>query len=230
MRSPASALLPAHPLRALAAIFRELPARRLFRGYACVPYFAPTAYALYFGAYEYWSRTAESELLAGFSAEATANPIYIPYDIMKQRFMVGREAEGASVPAAVRGVLERDGLRGMYRGFLLTFATYGPFSAIYFHAYAAFTNWGGDAPLAWGSLSGAVAGTATQPVDWLKTRVQVASETRLSLPKVVADAVRREGAGTMFRGSAARAFWLGASCGITMHVYEAGKRALGAFS
>ncbi|KAH8056296.1 hypothetical protein JL722_7601 [Aureococcus anophagefferens] len=70
--------LPAHPLRALAAIFRELPARRLFRGYACVPYFAPTAYALYFGAYEYWSRTAESELLAGFSAEATANPIYIP--------------------------------------------------------------------------------------------------------------------------------------------------------
>ena len=134
------------------------------------------------------------------------------------------------MPAAVRGVLERDGLRGMYRGFLLTFATYGPFSAIYFHAYAAFTHWGGDAPLAWGSLSGAVAGTATQPVDWLKTRVQVASETRLSLPKVVADAVRHEGAGTMFRGSAARAFWLGASCGITMHVYEAGKRALGAFS
>lgn len=229
-RPPTAPPLPAHPLRALAAIFRELPARRLFRGYACVPYFAPTAYALYFGAYEYWSRTAESELLAGFSAEATANPIYIPYDIMKQRFMVGREAEGASVPAAVRGVLERDGLRGMYRGFLLTFATYGPFSAIYFHAYAAFTKWGGDAPLAWGSLSGAVAGTATQPVDWLKTRVQVASETRLSLPKVVADAVRHEGAGTMFRGSAARAFWLGASCGITMHVYEAGKRALGAFS
>ncbi|KAK7249231.1 S-adenosyl-L-methionine transmembrane transporter [Aureococcus anophagefferens] len=182
----------------------ELPARRLFRGYACVPYFAPTAYALYFGAYEYWSRTAESELLAGFSAEATANPIYIPYDIMKQRFMVGREAEGASVPAAVRGVLERDGLRGMYRGFLLTFATYGPFSAIYFHATRRSRT--GAATRRWPGARSRAPSRARRrsPSTGLKTRVQVASETRLSLPKVVAATVRETRADDVPRQRGAR--------------------------
>lgn len=231
-----AAALPTHPVKALTAISKELYASgRLFRGYACVPYFAPVAYALYFGSYEYWSAATESELVAGLAAEASANPVYIPYDVMKQRFMVGAEAAGASVPAAVGGVLARDGAAaGLYRGFLLTFATYGPFSAIYFQSYASLTAAiralspsKSDAPLACGAAAGAIAGTATQPIDWLKTRVQVAEETRLSLGTMVADAVRDEGVATMFRGAAARAFWLGASCGITMHVYEAGKRVLG---
>ena len=44
------------------------------------------------------------------------------YDVVKQRFMVGKEV--GSVGGAVRGILRRDGLRGAYRGFLLTFATH----------------------------------------------------------------------------------------------------------
>ena len=129
--------LPARPLKALTAVLRELrpseTPRALFRGYGCVVAFAPPAYALYFGAYEFWSHRTRSELLAGFSAEATANPLYIPYDVVKQRFMVGRETEGTSVFGAVRGIVRRDGFwPGLYRGFLLTFATYGPFSALYF--------------------------------------------------------------------------------------------------
>lgn len=141
--------------------------------------------------------------------------------------MVG--AEDNSVGGAVRGMLKRDGLRGMYRGTLLTFATYGPFSALYFWFYAKFTDVAGSHPLACGAAAGACAGAATQPADWLKTRVQVASATRLSLRGVVADALRREGAGAVVRGTAARSLWLGASCGITMEVYERGKDLLGAF-
>merc|ERR1712093_871185 len=89
----------------------------------------------------------------------------------KQRYMVGR-ARG-TVLTATRLILRRDGLRGLYRGFLLTFATYGPFSAIYFWSYDQFTRFMGQYPLINGTLAGAVAGVATQPVDWLKTRVQV---------------------------------------------------------
>ena len=133
---------------------------------------------------------------------------------------------------AARGILRRDGPRGLYRGIFLAFATYGPFSALYFHAYAGPSRAArrvhdGDAALACGAAAGAFAGAATQPIDWIKTRVQISNETNLSIARVVADGVRREGAGTVVRGTAARAFWLGASCGITMQVYEAGKRALG---
>ena len=90
--------------------------------------------------------------------------------------MVGR-ARG-TVLTATRLILRRDGLRGLYRGFLLTFATYGPFSAIYFWSYDLFTRHMGQYPLINGTLAGAVAGVATQPVDWLKTRVQVSCGRR----------------------------------------------------
>ena len=139
--------------------------------------------------------------------------------------MVGR-ARG-TVLTATRLILRRDGLRGLYRGFLLTFATYGPFSAIYFWSYDLFTRHMGQYPLINGTLAGAVAGVATQPVDWLKTRVQVSADVGGSSSRIVFDAIRDEGLAALFRGAAARAFWLGASCGITMQVYESAKVGLG---
>ena len=111
--------------------------------------------------------------------------------------------------------------------FLLTFATYGPFSAIYFWSYDRFTFYMGQYPLVNGTLAGAVAGVATQPVDWLKTRVQIHADVGGSSSRIVFDAVRDEGVSALFRGAAARAFWLGASCGITMQVYESAKVGLG---
>ena len=219
--------LPPDPLRALLAISRELrpKPRALYRGFFCVPFFAPAAYGLYFSSYEVASRKTESELAAGLCAEACANPCYIPYDVVKQRYMVGRARGG--VVAATRLIVRRDGLRGLYRGFLLTFATYGPFSAIYFWSYDLFTRHMGQYPLMNGTLAGAVAGVATQPVDWLKTRVQVSADVGGSSSRIVFDAIRDEGVSALFRGAAARAFWLGASCGITMQVYESAKVGLG---
>jgi len=219
--------LPADPVRALLAVGRELQPKpaALYRGLVCVPCFAPAAYGLYFSAYEVASRETESELLAGLAAEACANPCYIPYDVVKQRYMVGRAS--GSVVTATRSILRKDGLRGLYRGFLLTFATYGPFSAIYFWSYEKLTGLAGRYPLFCGTLAGALAGAATQPVDWLKTRVQVSADVGGSSTRIVLDAIRDEGISALFRGAAARAFWLGASCGITMQVYESAKEALG---
>ena len=173
------------PLRALLAISRELrpKPRALYRGLFCVPFFAPAAYGLYFSAYEVASRKTESELAAGLCAEACANPCYIPYDVVKQRYMVGR-ARG-TVVAATRLILRRDGLRGLYRGFLLTFATYGPFSAIYFWSYDLFTRHMGQY-----RSNGTLAAPwpACDARDWLKTRVQIlrtlAASSRIALASV----------------------------------------------
>jgi len=233
-RPAGAAPLPARPFAALGQIFRELrpTPRAFYRGYSCVLVFAAPDYAIYFMSYEYWSARTRSELVGGFCAEATSNPVFVPYDVLKQRFMVGRVAARSSVFGAARGILRRDGPRGFYRGMLLAFATYGPFSAIYFEAYsflaaAAARAYDGDAALACGAAAGAFAGAATQPIDWLKTRVQISSEVRVSVSTIIKDGIAQEGLGTVFRGTAARAFWLGTSCGITMQIYTAGKRAVG---
>ena len=85
----------------------------------------------------------------------------------------------------------------------------------------------GQYPLMNGTLAGAVAGVATQPVDWLKTRVQVSADVGGSSSRIVFDAIRDEGVSALFRGAAARGVWLGASCGIPMQVYESAKVGLG---
>ena len=107
--------LPADPVRALLAVGRELQPKpaALYRGLVCVPCFAPAAYGLYFSAYEVASRETESELLAGLAAEACANPCYIPYDVVKQRYMVGRAS--GSVVTATRSILRKDGLHALVR-------------------------------------------------------------------------------------------------------------------
>ena len=114
--------------------------------------------------------------------------------------------------------MRRDGLRGLYRGFLLTFATYGPFSAIYFWSYDLFTRHMGQYPLINGTLAGAVAGVATQPVDWLKTRVQVSADVGGSSSRIVFDAIRDEGVSALFRARRRARSGSGLLAGITMQV------------
>ena len=86
---------------------------------------------------------------------------------------------------------------------------YAPFSAIYFYTYAELTSLFGSAPLLLGAAAGAVAGAATQPLDWLKTRVQAAEEVAAPLGDICVTALREEGVGAVVRGGGARALWLG---------------------
>ena len=89
----------------------------------------------------------------------------------------------------------RAGLRhGIYRGYWAGFATYGPFSAIYFVVYeqwkvlcvratSASSEESLSMPfhLAGGVLAGAVAAIATSPIDAIKTRMQASTPSSACL-------------------------------------------------
>eukprot|EP00040_Diaphanoeca_grandis_P019812 m.104950 g.104950 ORF g.104950 m.104950 type:complete len:370 (-) comp27606_c0_seq2:86-1195(-) len=82
----------------------------------------------------------------------------------------------------IRSVWRTDGIRGFYRGWGAGVATYGPFSAAYFMTYEQMKVWldvsPNDPGASWqhllcGVTAGATAGALTQPIDAIKTRLQV---------------------------------------------------------
>eukprot|EP00903_Cladosiphon_okamuranus_P019808 g18206.t1 len=101
-----------------------------------------------------------THLTAGMLAEVVCCVIFVPVDVVKERLQVQR-APGAAVFSAPNGgvggggsefreapmrpyrgsadtlktILRAEGLRGIYKGYLATLASFGPFSALYFMFY-----------------------------------------------------------------------------------------------
>jgi solute carrier family 25 protein 39/40 len=97
--------------------------------------------------------------------------------------------------------------------------------------------------LAAGVTAGGTGALATQPLDFVKTRIQVgrqclsgvlvegASTERAGASKGMLETIRHviktEGVHPIFRGSVARVCWLAPGCGITIAVFESTQRYLG---
>lgn len=90
-------------------------------------------------------------LWAGFLAEAIACIIYVPVDVIKERLQV-QYKDTSSHKMSFRSqtnypftekrtldvfktIVQREGIKGLYRGYGATLLSYGPFSAIYFICY-----------------------------------------------------------------------------------------------
>jgi len=73
-----------------------------------------------------------------------------------------------------------------------------------------------------GVTAGAIAAAATQPIDCLKTRLQVSPNAagRASMASVLRDVLLNEGPRVLFRGAAARVAWLAPGSGFTVTVFE----------
>ena len=225
MVSGALARLPTHPLDTVKAriqagtahggvltvaraVWRAEGARALYRGLGVAVVASAPASCVYFSAYEVAKANlgggVGAHLGAGLVAEALACALYVPIDVVKERMQVQvRGARGAAYYASARDALRQiaasgEGLRGLYRGYAATLASFGPFSAIYFALYEALraraVAWYGGAagaaaaggahparaahlPLwlqaAVASAAGAGASVATNPLDLIKLRLQV---------------------------------------------------------
>jgi len=143
-------------------------------------------------------------LTAGMAAEAVSCLFWVPIDVIKERMQVqgARPSAAASLPVdaaaaggvgyyrntldAVRQITAREGLRGVYRGYWATVASFGPFSALYFALYEqmkaaaqAATGVASDDMLPFGwqlttaCAAGLVASFLTSPLDLAKLRLQV---------------------------------------------------------
>ncbi len=85
-------------------------------------------------------------LSAGMLAETLACVIYVPVDVIKERLQVQQRQSHNNNSShhqhnyrgswdACRTILRQEGVRGIYKGYFATLASFGPFSALYFACY-----------------------------------------------------------------------------------------------
>lgn len=146
--------------RLMAALSGAGGVRGLYRGFGVAFVGSGPACVLYFGVYEAAKGgllgggsgvpPALGHLASGFAAEAASCVLWVPIDVVKERMQVqGRRAGGGgghglyyrSTPDAVAQIWRGEGLRGLYRGYGATLASFGPFSAVYFGTYEWANSW-----------------------------------------------------------------------------------------
>eukprot|EP00041_Stephanoeca_diplocostata_P005319 m.59642 g.59642 ORF g.59642 m.59642 type:complete len:293 (+) comp15708_c0_seq3:390-1268(+) len=160
---------------------------------------------------------------SGLVAQCCAGVLFTPLDVLKQRLQVA--VPGTTFSHVVGALYATRGVRGLWRGYTSGVLTWGPYSAVYFSVYEMLKlRWvqhrrDGDGfdprELAAGMVAGAFAGMVTQPMDCLKTRLQVREQTAI---EVFRQASRDPAA--LMRGGVARSLWLAPGAGITLAVFE----------
>ena len=217
--------------------------RALYRGFLAVMMTTIPAHALYFGGYEIAKKHLLNRypkgdwmvhLASGFFADVCASLIWVPADVIKQRVQLSADASSS---AALRRVLAEDGVRGLFRGYGAGLATYGPFVAIYFMCYEKsksmlehhnlFERESVSGQVISGSLAAIVASGVTNPLDVIKTRVQIENKPATL---VLRQLLREEGPSAFSKGLMARMSWIAPSCAIGIVVYEQTKAWLGSES
>ena len=146
---------------------------------------------------------------AGMIAESISCIVFVPVDVIKERLQVQHPLnEKATVAGdvlpnyknsydALKQISRQEGFSGIYRGYMATLASFGPFSALYFVFYenlkcrirnylGAHTN--ADIPFPWlvssSASAGALASWITSPIDMAKLRLQYVENLCVSLASV----------------------------------------------
>ena len=196
------------------------------------------AHGLYFCGYEISKRffgenNFATHLVSGFVADMFGSLIWIPADVVKQRVQLKTEKTTFS---AISSIMKNEGFFGFYRGYQAAIMTYGPAIAIYFAIYEyskeKFTELNEDhkhnlaVQIFSGLLGGAVSSAVTNPLDVVKTRLQV-DKSYTGVADVIRKTMKEEGIKAFGKGMFARMSWIAPSCAIGIATYEQAKRRLG---
>ncbi|KAJ8561579.1 hypothetical protein ON010_g8102 [Phytophthora cinnamomi] len=130
---------------------------------------------------------------AGMAAEALSCVLWVPIDVIKERMQVQVQSSAASGAArkvyyhntldAVQTIARTERLGGLYKGYIATLLSFGPFSALYFMFYEKAKAFAQkrleveELPAHYTLVSAAAAGATasflTNPLDLIKLRLQV---------------------------------------------------------
>jgi hypothetical protein len=205
-----------------------------------------------------------AQFAAGMLAEAASCVLFVPIDVIKERMQVQQVqqqqkqlprplqppppgAPGAgpstyssdlyysSTPDALRKIMRGEGIRGLYRGYWATLASFGPFSAFYFSFYeslkASFATSADPVQIMLcAATAGAAASFVTNPLDIAKLRLQIqrgAAGTAYgyaSYPHALASIARQEGVRGLFRGALTRMLFHAPTTAIAMTSFETCKQ------
>ena len=157
---------------------------------------------------------AAASFAAGCVAQLCGSLCWVPMDTVKERLQVegqlkrGSKAELGGSWNAVRTILRREGLRGFYPAYWVHQATWAPFNGLFFAIYEACKD-AGVHGLGSGVVAGVAAGFLTNPMDLVKTRLQVARTSPETFAYAgaldcVGQILRREGPLEFLDGAIAR--------------------------
>ena len=168
--------------------------RGLYKGFL-VSNFSVLSGQLYITTYELLrQKTSQYNLalrgfFAGASASIVGQTVTVPVDIISQKLMVQGQGQCSTTYKAkgagmiIREIWEKQGPKGFYKGYSISLMTYGPTSGVWWAAYGSYLAIvgnlvpNGTAPIVvqgiCGPMAGLTAATATNPLDVLRTRLQV---------------------------------------------------------
>jgi hypothetical protein len=182
--------------------------------------------------------------LSGILAETVACLIYVPVDVIKERLQIQHKRDSFQYKGgwdALVQISKNEGLRGIYKGYGATLASFGPFSALYFMFYEKFKLWSKQydgqesmsLPFQWTVISsagaGALASFLTSPLDMAKLRLQVQRGSQNSassttsyrgISDALSSAFQSGGVQGIFRGAGARMLHFVPATTISMTTYE----------
>eukprot|EP00729_Bicosta_minor_P017450 gene17450-24384_t len=160
----------------------------VYRGLGAAAIGSAPGAAFFFTAYEKSKHRLEpilgkdspyAHMAAAAVGETVACVVRVPTENVKQKMQVGVYK---TVKSGVSGIMETQGFKGFYTGYMTTVAREIPFSFIQFPMWERMKKeWAihqGTPLAAWqgalcGSISGAISAAATTPLDVCKTRLMI---------------------------------------------------------
>ena len=216
--------------------------KSLFQGLGVTLLFSVPGSALYFTSYEE-SKILLSHLgvtnyftmhsLSAVAAEGVGSVFFVPMEVMKQKLQVGRKTQ--TTLGLAKATWNDYGIHGFYRGYFLTLAVFIPYTVTYFVTYEQFKNLycrisgtkqksltqSGFPFYIYSTaslLSAAIAGAVSNPMEVIKTRIQI--RTTLRGKDVALELYRQRGLKAFATGMTARVVWAAPSMAITITLFE----------
>ncbi|PUZ69308.1 hypothetical protein GQ55_2G097300 [Panicum hallii var. hallii] len=178
--------------------------------------------------------SAIAHLTAGAIGGAASSLIRVPTEVVKQRMQM---SEFKTAPDAVRLIVAKEGIKGLYAGYGSFLLRDLPFDAIQFCIYeqlqigyrvAAKRDLKDAENAIIGAFAGAITGALTTPLDVMKTRLMIqghANQYR-GFIDCAQTILREEGAGAFLKGIEPRVLWIGIGGSIFFGVLEKTKSIL----
>ena len=186
-------------------------------------------------------RNLKAPILAGTLARTLAVTVVSPIELVRTKLQSRQGYSYAELVRVVGAAVRQNGVLSLWRGLSPLLLRDVPFSALYWVGYEAIKfrlasnvrrEWEPVIPFLAGSLSGAVASVLTNPLDVVKTHMQVdlgesgggRSLGSGSLVAVLRKVVAEYGVTGLYAGLAPRTAKIAPACAIMIGSYEAGKR------
>jgi len=186
-------------------------------------------------------------LAAGMTAEVASAAIWTPMDVVKSRLQKGEDGTN-SARVLIRRIWREEGYRGVFRGYWMSIAVWGPQVSFYWMLYESlktrfipgYTPASSRAPspsvsglseesltlryLLTSSAACAISVTVTNPIDAVQARWQTSGGKAGGLQDIVRTMWRIGGTSAFLRGIGARIVYTIPANAISMTTYELVKR------